>query len=143
MKETKMKTEEFFEQYPGVIPGDPIHSNMDDPLRHNVGGAMNRPVRNEDPLSPRNIEHNGIDKVLEERGDRYGEFKKHAYLCQELKAVMRLGDSWDKCSPSQKQALEVIADKIARMLNGDPYYDDNWIDIIGYSQLVLNELKKV
>ena len=65
---------------------------------------MNRPVRNEDPLSARNIEHNQIDEVLKERGERYGEFKKHAYLCQELKAVMRKGESWDKASPSQKQA---------------------------------------
>ena len=32
-------------------------------MRHNVGGAMNRPVRNEDPLSPRNIEHNQIDML--------------------------------------------------------------------------------
>jgi len=142
MKETKMTTEEFFEEFPGVIPEDPTTTNLDDPMRHNVGGAMNRPVRNEDPLSARNVEHNHIYKVLEERGEKYGEFKKHAYLTQELKAVMRLGDSWDKCSPSQKQALETIADKIARMLNGDPYYDDNWVDIIGYSQLVLNELRK-
>ena len=49
-------------------------------------------------------------------------------------------EGWSRLNPSQKQALEVIADKIARMLNGDPNYDDNWQDIIGYSQLVLNEI---
>ncbi len=81
-----------------------------------------------------------IDKILEERGARYGKFKNHAVICQDLKTVMRVTPSWRKCTPSQQQALETIADKIARILNGDPSYDDNWIDIIGYSQLVLNEL---
>ena len=51
-------------------------------------------------------------------------------------------DGWERLNPSQAQALEVIADKIARMLNGDPNYDDNWQDIIGYSQLVLNEIQE-
>jgi len=83
-----------------------------------------------------------IENVLEERGKRYGEFKDHAQLCQALKATMYSGQSWMDCTDSQKQALEVIADKIARMLNGDPSYDDNWIDIIGYAQLVLNQLNE-
>jgi hypothetical protein len=81
-----------------------------------------------------------IRDTLKERGDRYGAFEDHAHLCQEIKATFRIGRSWNSCSPSQKQALETIADKIARMLNGDPDYDDNWIDIIGYAQLVLDEL---
>ncbi len=80
-----------------------------------------------------------IEDVLKERGERYGAFKDHAKLCQELKSVMRNGKSWEDCSPSQKQALETIADKIARMLNGDSDYADNWIDIAGYAQLIINE----
>ena len=83
-----------------------------------------------------------IEAVLEERGARYGEFRGHAKVCQDLKAVMRDAPSWEKCNNSQKQSLEVIADKIARMLNGDPDYEDNWVDIIGYSQLILNELEE-
>lgn len=83
-----------------------------------------------------------IEEVLEERGKRYGEFKDHARIAQDLKVVMQGANSWKTCSDSQKQALEVIADKIARMLNGDPYYEDNWVDITGYSQLVLNELRE-
>ena len=83
-----------------------------------------------------------IDKILEERGARYGAFTDHAQICQDLKDVMRATPSWEKCTPDKKQALEVIADKIARMLNGDPNYDDNWVDIIGYSQLVLDNIKE-
>ena len=83
-----------------------------------------------------------IDKVLEERGARYGDFKDHARICQDLKRVMTRTPSWINLTHSQKQSLEVIADKIARMLNGDPDYKDNWVDIIGYAQLVLNQLNE-
>jgi hypothetical protein len=37
-----------------------INTNMDDPLRHNIGGAMNRPPRNLDPLAPRNMEEGNV-----------------------------------------------------------------------------------
>ena len=37
----------------------------------------------------------------------------------------------------------MIQHKIGRILNGDPNYDDNWRDICGYSQLVLDELNGV
>lgn len=81
-----------------------------------------------------------IKEILKERGDRYGVFKEHAQICQDLKGVMNTVEGWTRLTSSQKQALEVIADKIARMLNGDPNYDDNWQDIIGYSQLVLDQI---
>lgn len=81
-----------------------------------------------------------IDNTLAERGARYGDFSDHARVCQNLKKVMKDTNSWNRCSDTQKQALETIADKIARMLNGDPNYNDNWVDIIGYSQLVLDRL---
>ena len=83
-----------------------------------------------------------LDKILEERGNRYGKFTEHAAICQDLKKVMSNAPRWKYLKPHQAQALEVIADKIARILNGDPDYDDNWIDIMGYSQLVLNEINQ-
>lgn len=83
-----------------------------------------------------------IEDILKERGDRYGAFEDHAKICQDLKGVMWDTDGWDRLSPSQAQSLEVIADKIARILNGDPSYDDNWVDIIGYSQLIVDQLKE-
>lgn len=89
---------------------------------------------------------NKIDQVLAERGKRYGDFTDHAVLAQQLQDVMRKagvkvqGESWDKLSYVQKQALSVIADKIARILSGDPNYDDNWIDIQGYAKLAQDRL---
>ena len=83
-----------------------------------------------------------IEEVLNERGSRYGEFAEHARITQELKEVMSSGESWIECTDSQREALEMIAHKIGRIVNGDPSYDDSWIDIIGYTQLVIDELIK-
>jgi len=82
-----------------------------------------------------------IDKTLAERGARYGDFTDHAELAQALQEVMHgrgepfVHDGWDKLTADKKQALTVIADKIARILTGDPEYADNWHDIQGYAKL--------
>lgn len=81
-----------------------------------------------------------IDATLAERGARYGEFKDHAVIAQDLQDAMRKAPGWVRLAPDQKQALSVIADKVARMLNGDPNYVDNWHDIIGYSKLIEKRL---
>lgn len=84
-----------------------------------------------------------IDNTLQERGSRYGSFEEHAKIAQALQDVIRENpDNWDKLPPIMRQALTVICDKIARMLNGDPFYVDNWHDIIGYARLVENYLNK-
>lgn len=77
-----------------------------------------------------------IEKTLAERGNRYGSFQDHANISQALQDVMRSEAGWGRLAPDQRQALTVIADKIARMLNGDPTYRDNWHDIVGYAKLV-------
>lgn len=77
-----------------------------------------------------------IEETLEERGNRYGSFYDHASIAQNLQDVMRRCEGWDMLAPDQKQALTVISDKIARMLNGDPNYRDNFHDIAGYAKLV-------
>lgn len=81
-----------------------------------------------------------VDKTLAERGSRYGDFTDHARICQGLKKIMVDELGWNRLSDVQKQALEVIADKIARILNGDPMYADNWHDIQGYAKLAEDRL---
>lgn len=87
-----------------------------------------------------------INKILEERGARYGKFKDHARISQELKRAMyRHIDQVSKIDPDpdQMEALEMIAHKIARILNGDPDYSDSWRDIAGYATLVADRLEGV
>jgi hypothetical protein len=83
-----------------------------------------------------------IENVLADRGKRYGEYPNHAEISQKLKDVMRGVEGWDRLSYDQKETLDMLAHKMARALNGDPNYDDNWVDIIGYTQLTLNEVRK-
>lgn len=93
---------------------------------------------------------NSVEATLAQRGSRYGDFTDHAELCQKLKDAMMTMSvpdnggmlAWNKLSDVQKQALEVIMDKVARILTGDPNYDDNWHDIQGYAKLVEDRLPK-
>ena len=82
-----------------------------------------------------------IDKVLEERGSRYGDFDQHAAITQAIKRVMRESPNWSRLAPDQVEALEMVAHKIGRILNGDPDYADSWVDIAGYAKLVSRRLE--
>lgn len=84
-----------------------------------------------------------IEATLEQRGSRYGDFIDNAAIAQDLKAVMHRAPKWNQLSPDQKEALEVIASKISRMLTGDPQYRDNWHDIVGYAKLVDDRMEAI
>lgn len=81
-----------------------------------------------------------INQTLEERGQRYGAFSGHAEITQNLKDCMKETGNWARLSASQRESLEMIAHKIGRILNGDPNYADSWVDIAGYSTLVVEQL---
>ena len=83
-----------------------------------------------------------VNELLAGRQSRYGSFQGHAEISQALKDVMFERSGWDQLKPDQREALEMIQHKIARILNGDPTYADNWIDIAGYATLVANRLEK-
>lgn len=83
-----------------------------------------------------------IESTLQERGARYGEFEDHARLSQRLKHVMRTGRNWEGLACDQKEALEMIQHKVARILNGEPDYIDSWTDIQGYARLLEQRLEK-
>lgn len=83
---------------------------------------------------------NDVNTVLSERGKRYGPFKDHSLISQNIKNLMSLPKGWERLESDQKEALEMIAHKIGRILNGDPNYSDSWIDIAGYAKLVADRL---
>ena len=83
-----------------------------------------------------------VDKTLNERGKRYGSFKTHAEITQNIKSAMQNSPNWLKLSPDKIECLDMIAHKIGRILNGDPEYSDSWHDIAGYATLVEKELNK-
>lgn len=81
-----------------------------------------------------------LKAVLAERKDTHGEFTVQASITQALKDVMRSCKGWDRLSVIQREALEMNAHKIARILAGNPHFKDHWTDIAGYAQLVADRL---
>ena len=100
-----------------------------------------------------------VDAVLDERGTRYGSFAEQALLGQDLKDIIRAqiakrcaqdgftnryGDDLLYAMETHsmvREALEMICTKMARIINGDPTYADNWLDIAGYAKLVADRLE--
>lgn len=80
-----------------------------------------------------------INDTLAERGSRYGEFRDHAEISQRLKTIVA---AQGNLSHVQREAIEMICHKLARIANGDPNYVDSWQDIAGYATLVVRELER-
>lgn len=84
-----------------------------------------------------------IDATLAERGNRYnlhGTYADHAHLTQSMKDCVREHKGWQYVPDDMREAIDMILHKIARVVNGNPHYKDNWVDIEGYAKLVSREL---
>lgn len=83
-----------------------------------------------------------ISHTLEMRGRQYGSFQGNARIAQNIKAAMRASPNWEELSSDMKEALELIASKIGRLLNGNPNHHDGWHDIEGYARLIAERLRE-
>lgn len=88
-----------------------------------------------------------VKKLIAERAKTHGEFWKTAECAQYLVGATHYqpdgpSSGWGALSLVQREALDNIQRKIARILTGDPDHRDAWIDIQGYCQLVLDRLPK-
>lgn len=81
-----------------------------------------------------------IADTLAERFSKYGAYVHIAATSQQLKAVIKRGNSYHMLDDDMIESLEFFCNKISRIVNGDPYYKDNWHDIIGYAKLVEDRL---
>ena len=86
-----------------------------------------------------------ITATLIERGQRYGSFIGHAEVTQDLKGCItdHLVARSKVLAVDQQEALDMIAHKIGRIINGDENHADSWHDIAGYAQLVADRLNGV
>jgi hypothetical protein len=82
-----------------------------------------------------------IQNILDERKKTHGSFEVSSYTSQVLKDNMRDSPNWVELDMDQKECLDMVAHKIARILCGNHNELDHYIDIIGYCTLVLNRLK--
>jgi len=78
--------------------------------------------------------------VLEQRSKIYGDFSFIAITSQTIKDMYNT-DNTQETDSVINEAFEMIAHKIARIINGGSRYVDNWRDIAGYAQLVVDYLE--
>jgi hypothetical protein len=90
------------------------------------------------------MKQTNVNEMLAGREARYGSFQGHAEISQVIKQVIHSAAKARSkdLESDQLEALDMIAHKIARIINGDPNYADNWVDIAGYATLVANRLEK-
>lgn len=79
-----------------------------------------------------------IKEILAERQTTYGDYADVAHRSQAIKSALRGSKNWSKLVSCQRETLEMVANKLARILEGDPMHRDGWIDAAGYLQLVVN-----
>lgn len=79
-----------------------------------------------------------VNKILSERKNSHGDFSDNAATTQEIKELMFNCTGWTRLSHVQREALDMIAHKIGRILAGDPNFKDHWLDLSGYATLVAN-----
>ena len=79
--------------------------------------------------------------VLAEREATHGNFATTALIAQRFKDVSKNTPNWSgNLTDVQRESLELIFTKIARILSGDPNHADVWADIEGYARLVREQL---
>jgi hypothetical protein len=83
-----------------------------------------------------------IDKVLADRQTTHGNYADTSRTAQHLRQAMREGNNWSILTDMQRESLDMIAMKIARVLSGNPAYADHWDDITGYARLVAVSLRE-
>ncbi len=76
-----------------------------------------------------------IKATLKQRGSTYGPWEDQGACAHNIKEEFRANKGWNNLSLHQKEALDMFANKISRILTGDPDYADNWHDIAGYATL--------
>ena len=73
--------------------------------------------------------------IIQEREKTHGNYKVQSGWSQTLKDMLRATPNWHYLNDGQKEALELIATKLARLTHGDPNYPDHPKDISGYAKL--------
>ena len=84
-----------------------------------------------------------MNSIINEREKTHGPFVTVAAKAQQLKDMIQGGKNWDEMDDVQRESLQMIASKIARILAGNHDEVDHWRDISGYAELVVRELDRL
>ena len=78
-----------------------------------------------------------INETLSTREGQYGQYKVVSQISQDIKKIMRQSPNYYIMPDYARESLDMIANKMARILNGNFYLNDSWHDIGGYAALVV------
>lgn len=81
-------------------------------------------------------------KILEERGQNYGDYKAVAALSQVLEDAVRKAAQYPNMPAHHKESIKMILQKISRLVNGNFNHKDGWDDIAGYARLISIEIER-
>lgn len=85
--------------------------------------------------------HKGGETLIDEREKTHGDYPIQSDFAQKMKVLLRETPNWGKLTSPQKESLEMVIVKISRILHGDKDHLDSWLDIKGYSDLVIKEVR--
>ena len=81
-----------------------------------------------------------INTTLQDRHRTHGTFANNARIAQMLRHIFRSESSWYDLDPVMREALDMAACKISRILSTLGRNPDDWHDVAGYSTLVEKHL---
>ena len=76
-------------------------------------------------------------ELLRERGTTHGDFASNALYGQQLRSLCRQSAGWATMPAVHKEALDMIACKLSRILSGQSRFVDHFKDIAGYATLAM------
>lgn len=76
-----------------------------------------------------------MPELTEERRKTHGDYRHFSEVSQALKKIC--AQNAEKRSLTQNESLEMICHKLARIVTGDPNFEDHWNDITGYASLAM------
>ena len=76
-----------------------------------------------------------LDESLRDKQIMNGPFADTADLSQSFKFLMRRGANWERLPTSAKEALELIASHVGKVLHGDHSEPKHWNDIATLARL--------
>ena len=78
-----------------------------------------------------------VNDTLSTREGQYGQYRVVSQISQDIKKIMRQSPNYYVMPDYARESLDMIANKMARILNGNYYLNDSWHDIGGYAALVV------
>lgn len=84
-----------------------------------------------------------VEATLAERHGQYGPYVTVSAISQSLKKVVHESPNYKFMPPPMKESLDMICNKMARILTGNYYLHDTWHDVSGYAKLISNEIERM